>query len=396
MAARRARTAGWFIAFAALLFASCTRMPVAPRAEITVHGSVTDAEGDPVDALLHFHGDASLPSDIATAATDSAGAYSVALTEGFYEVDVAPLTDGFLRHRRRATLSRGHQRFDVVFSGYRVEGIVREPDGGTPAGAMVWARRNGSSYYDTEVAISGLDSNGGFAFVLPKGFYELAVLVGPFPTTRRNLSVESDTTVHLVLDGIRVEGTIRERGGLPMVEALVYTPGEPGFVYSQTDSIGRYAIYVTPGVHRFLVDPREAFLFPYLSGAVNVQAPATIDFDLSGVEWTGVIYESGTGAPVSGALVRVLVFGDEWDRGARCDTDASGAFRLIVQPGERYDLRVYRDPDRPPDLHLADIPAGADTSFILTLAPALQARALTPTPAPPAARDIPSPGSSAP
>jgi hypothetical protein len=100
----------------------------------------------------------------------------------------------------------------------------------------------------------------------------------------------------------------------------------------------------------------------------NVAGPATIDFDLSGVEWSGTVRSSATLLPLEGVWVRASLFADLFERSAFIKTNAAGEFGLVLEPQREYRLEFFGLDVT--DLTYPGILATADSTFDVLLDPA--------------------------
>lgn len=93
---------------------------------------------------------------------------------------------------------------------------------------------------------------------------------------------------------------------------------------------------------------------------MTIGSAQTLDFDLSGVEWTGTVRRSADSTAV--AYARVFALDQESYIGATALTDPLGAFRLIVRTGVTYQVSVGAATNH---YIIGDIASAADSTFDL-------------------------------
>lgn len=366
-AARRAALlAPW-----ALLAVSCTRMPTAPRYPVTVKGVVTGPGGEPIPgSLVAFRPGEPDLHDFDSAITDARGAYSVVLHSGTYWAEVEAPNRGFLAHNDRISVSVRHARVDFAFSGFRITGKVLDPSGVPLDSGWVTARL--PDFRSASIRLR----QGSYSLLVPGGTYGLSA--GPLDywsglpfTTWDSVAIAGDTTIDLRLDGIQVSGTVLGPDGAPMAGVRVepYARGSQGASRSQTGLDGGYRLYLPSGSYTFHFGPPYPFyIIPRIVGPQTIEAPVSIDCDLSGVEWTGTIRRSDTNQPVSGLIVLVELL-DDPDERAVISNGTQGEFRFVVEPNRRYDLKAYDSAVNVEVASLHGITATVDTTFELLVPP---------------------------
>ena len=376
-----------------LLFLSCTRMPTAPPAEITVTGNITGPDGTPMAAFLAFH-----PAGPGLKGTsvraDSLGSYSVRLVIGTYDIVVQPSVSGLLYHAQRVKFTRSSTRFDHWFSGYALNGMVRDPDGAVVDSGRVWIDILTPSPYTIG---STFLTHGSFSFLVSTGTYVLnAESNDPWSAVSRldfgPFWVGSDTTIAFDMSGTPVTGQVIGPTGTQL-RAAVSAEGDGYRARGLTDSEGRYRLWLHTGTYRLRASPYDSIhIVGRSTDPIQIQSPFTTDFDLAGVEWTGEVRWRASGLPVPGVGVTAFDAAEDflW---AGVQTGADGTFRLVVDPGHRYDLTAGHGGVQ--SIWIERLTAREDTSFVLMVDPD-PTRIGVPTPAPPAALGIPSPGPSVP
>ena len=356
----------------ALLAVSCTRMPTAPRYPVTVRGVVTGPSGEPIaGSFVAFRPGEPEVHDFDHAITDSRGSYSVLLHSGTYWADVEVPDRGYLTRYDRVSVSVRHARVDFAFSGCWVTGKVLDPSGVPLDSGWVTARLS-----DFRSASSRLQQ-GNYALFVPGGTY--GFIAGPADSwsgvpvhSWDSVPIASDTTIDLRLDGLQVSGTVLGPDGVPMAGVRVepYAQGSQRASKSQTNSEGAYRLYLPSGTYTFHFRPSYPFyIIPRIVGPQSIGTPISIDCDLSGVEWRGTIRRSDTNEPVSGCIVIAAMLDDPYGRVAAIASGAQGEFRFVMEPNQRYDLKVY---EPGVDVEVARVPgiaAAADTTFELLIPP---------------------------
>src|SRR6185295_14806658 len=136
------------------------------------------------------------------------------------------------------------------------------------------------------------------------------------------------------------------------------------YALALTDPSGNYALYLPSGDYDWSVTPGPSNSNTYrlFQSGPGISGPAVLDFDLSGVRWSGVVRMAPTNDPVSGARFYVnseFVYPD-----VVSTSDAAGHFDLILRPSSRYSLRVEAPGAFP--LTVGGVLAGNDSTFDLT------------------------------
>jgi hypothetical protein len=254
---------------------------------------------------------------------------------------------------------------------------VLDPDGGVLDSGWVAVNLPGVGHAFTYFR------GGAFSMLLPAGRYAFHVvdrnfLSGLPPLDLQSVPVTADTLITFRLGGIPVSGTVLGPDGLPMQDVRVQAE-QPGlYVETSTGADGRYRLYVTSDSYRiFFNPPYPFFIIPRVVGPVTITAPASIDCDLSGIQWTGTVRRSGSNDPVSGMTVAVDMLDDAYHRSAAIGTGSQGEFRLIVEPGRQYDLVAYDPNTYRIAASVPGVTATADTTFeiVIPSAPASSDRA---------------------
>jgi hypothetical protein len=333
---------------------------------ITVQGSISGPDGPLADAFITFFPrDPKITTRHESASVDSMGTYSLRLETGTYEVTIHP-PDRMLNHVERVTFTRSSTRYDHTFGGHDVTGSLRNPDGGVvdSGEVSVWLQ------YSSNRGATQTFHGGEYHFLLPTGVYSFIASpedywAGYPPAIADAVPVGSDTTIDLQSTGISVTGTVLDPDGVPR-EKVAVEAFRNGRIGTLTAADGRYRLWVLRGLTHFRFAPWDTdFVLPRIVGPIDIQANTTVDCDLGGVEWAGTVKWRATQAPASGVVVSAIVR-DESSRSATSRTDAAGAFRLVLEPDKRYDLRAYSGIR---EIRINGLAAHNDTTFAFLVDP---------------------------
>lgn len=378
--------AGWLLtllllAAVAASSISCSDIATKPLAPVEISGTIGDRNGAPLQgATVGFFETQSRPyilldgpsQPIAT--TDARGVYRITLPEGVYDVWIGGVADsGFLPVLvDQARLIPPRATLDYRYIGYRVSGRLLGPGGAALTAGDVKA------YGERLITRSALRS-GRYSLLLPAGTYALRAEPGFQYTGLPNVTypgvrVASDTTIDLSVDGYAVTGTVFGPEGTAMDGAAVQASTGLAFSHALADGNGQYLLYAPAGEYTFQVYPPPYARYIASRGfsSVLVTSPKTLDFDLSGVEWTGTVRNAVTLDPV--ASVDISVWGYEplthVTSSASTLTDAVGSFRLVLWPHFLYSMTLI--PTTPGfSLRFIDaVQAVRDSTLDLTVQPA--------------------------
>lgn len=341
---------------------SCSDMPTAPKEIITVSGQITDRDGPGIgQAYIYFY---SLdPRDIppnppviiaaprsttvdAGTVTDGNGRFTLQIPAGPYRVVIQPQS-GY----PQAVISRfepkpGHAEFNYRYTGVRVTGNVSGPEGAVLQNIQVGAHRWVPGVGTIEAYSSPIGST--YSLLIPPGTYELgatAIATFGIPIVEKTVTVSQDTTIDLAIDGLAVSGTVTGQNGLPLDRFRIEASTGPGgsiVTFSKPD--GTYLMYVPAGVYQFRVrhwDYEDGYIASRSFQPVPVNASAVVNFDLSGVEWTGTVRNAADSVAVANIWVSAAELESDFGAdGASCITDATGHFRLILARNTYYSVTV--------------------------------------------------------
>jgi Carboxypeptidase regulatory-like domain len=365
------RNSSWGAILLMFVALSCADLPTTPGDRIVVTGSILDRDGGGIEgARVAFFAATGpgLPGGYSSATTDAAGSYQAELVEGRYSVYID--ATGFIADRfPDIELSKARNRMDHRFTGVRISGVLTGPGGALLPNAegIVYGDHGSGSIRVT---------SGTYSVLLPPGTYDLYFRSGDntlgLPEIRLpQVSVASDTTIDVLLDGNLVTGVVLGPGGVPLVGATVAANSIRSTAHNRTLLNGGYSLRLPSGGYIFRVTPPSnlAFIASRGYGPFVINQPVTLDFDLSGVEWTGTVRRAIDATPVASASI----FASEEGASsyASAISDATGSFRLIVRPGALYRIRAIADQGRLAAPEFGVI-AGADSSFDIELKPAAQ------------------------
>lgn len=347
----------------------CDNIPVSPQHVVHYSGRVMDSKGRPIpEGRLLFNATTGLASRLPSndlAEVDSSGSFRVDLYPGTYHVNWVPPYFGHIYYDYEATdrtieVSAKQTTLDWIVDGVVVQGGMKDPSGAAVDSFGVYIL---DDRYDAFTSTR----SGHYELFLAPGTYTF-LAYGQYGSGIPSqsfgpISVQSDTTLDFQIEGFEITGTVRGPGSLPLVSAAVEARG-PNTAAAMSDGTGRYRMYLPPQDVRFLVRPAETWIFPQLTTSMAITSPTSMNFDLGGTEWTGIVTRSDTGAPFADARVYATAFADGLQREARATTDASGQFRLALETGLDFDLFAAMGSMRSARISRV---AGADTSFALEI-----------------------------
>lgn len=342
-------------------------MPVAPRANIEVTGVVQDRDGTPLNgAYVTFVVDpepSEPPYYHLRTQTASDGTFRGEVPEGPYRVWISPRFErGLPEVQVPFTVSPGSSRFEHRYSGVLVSGTATGPGGLPVAGFSLYAYRTDPFGFTSTQGVGGT-----YRILLQPGPYEFGASpgsgAGGLPSLGFQATIpEQDTTINLDFGGHEVRVQVTLFGvGIPSTYVTAYKPGVTNDV--ETDLQGEAVLYLPSGAYDFRVDTRTQGITGPDERSADIQGPATIPLDLSGVRWTGTVRRTADLGPVPHALVFVQEIGSE--RYGRTSTDASGTFEMIVRPGVLHNLWIQ--PGSGGNYTVNGIASSADSTFDLSI-----------------------------
>jgi len=285
------------------------RLGAAPRRPVRVHGRVTAGDQPVTDTRLFVVAEGgSILQGMKLATTDPQGAYEVTVDRpGAYSIGVQIDDDGGPGVEFPIDVPDADElRVDLALPLGGIEGIVYQPDGKPANSIPVSLDQDGAAVRLGDMSSEWSDADGRFRFEhLRPGEYTLrAGGGGPFGamggargatggaravTIASGVNVRADEVtggVELRLtDGGRVEGTVRDAAGQPVVGAAVFVRDSKGRLLSRlsttsTDAGGHYEYRsVPPG--EVTVSARSSDAAASDSAPTRVAAGETAQVDLT-------------------------------------------------------------------------------------------------------------------
>jgi len=272
--------------------------------------------------------------------------------DGKFEIDIA--VGSYILHIRapersgvpssiikRFEVSGVKPRFDFRYEGLEVTGAVTGPDGAPVTNATV-SFYNSDEYFHASARFDGTR----YTVYLPGGRYSVhaeppSYVSGIPDIIVPRFSIAADTTIDFFLTGHLVTGIVTGPDGSSLPYATVYVSGLNVSSGTNADAAGQYSLYAPTATYVPYAYPPMTRLdiFSRRFNSVAVAGPTTIDLAFTGITWSGVVREAGTGTPIPGALVRVV--GDDYYGylgKAQSTTDGTGAFKLYLASPQAYRL----------------------------------------------------------
>ncbi len=311
---------------------------------------------------------------ILIAKTGPDGTFAIDLGAGTYDLYIyAPDRSG-LRSRveRRFEVGRQKPRFDYRYAGLEVTGAVTGPDGAPVTNATV-TFFNYDEYYSASARFDGT----AYTAYLPAGRYSAHVeppsWVSGIPEIGvPQFPIAADTTINFFLTGHLVTGTVTGPDGSPLPYATIYVGGSNVSSGANADAVGHYSLYAPTSTYVPYAYPPATRLdiFSRRFSQVVVSGPTILDVAFTGITWSGVVRDAGTGTPIPGAVVRVVGYEYYGYLGnAQSTTDGTGAFMLYLASPQGYRLTASAPGYAP--LDPVDATAGSDSTFDVVLNPTL-------------------------
>jgi hypothetical protein len=354
----RAKLAAFALLVPLTLVLSCADMPTAPTPTVHLNGSILDKDGQPMGFIaLDFWAPGvrippyyTVPDSIPPGEpsfyrtiTRPDGTFDLWLPARNYDVEVIPW-DGSGYSRAwivSVPVVPEEPRWDYRYTWPRVTVRTIQPDGSVIANSRVVFSAWDPLPYSTTIARPDSD---GLKAVLPPGPFSLIVRPGgleagylEYYTT---LTVARDTTITVTAGGNTVNARVLGQNGDPLSGAGVYTQGgsESAVSISGTDGI---AVFHLPSAgYSFSVYPSETYIASRQFPTRSIMGPETFDLDVSGTAWSGTVRRAGDGAPLSGIRVATFARASNSSR-AYIESDAAGAFHLIVMKNVGHDIGLY-------------------------------------------------------
>ena len=217
------------------------------------------------------------------ATTDAQGTFRLRLPEGVWEVWIGgPADSGIMgQHAADVVLRLPSTSVDLHYLGYRVSGRLIGPGNATLNDGYLSIL---SKMNTTRVAVP----SGSYTLLVPPDTLSIWANPSPFgyeagiPQVRYDgIAVSSDTTMDLSLDGHLVSG----RGtfdGIPLYGGWVSASSPTAQAYSAFAADGTYRIYLPTREYVFTVYTGGRGDGTHVYPAILIDAPRTLNFDLSG------------------------------------------------------------------------------------------------------------------
>lgn len=369
---------------------SCADMPTAPSSMVTVTGQITDRDGPGIEQVYvmfisldprnhsSYDGPILLGAPRSTAldtytATDANGRFRIQLPTGPYRVYLQPLRGYPYTRLARFDVAPGHTELNYRFTGVRITGTVTGPGGLALPGGSVYAFQ--IDQYDGAGASSDLMS-GRYSLLVPPGTYRMSAEARATfgtPVVYREFTASRDTTIDVILEGTLVTGIVRGQNGAPLerirVQATSSPSDRPIYTYSLAD--GSYSMYLPSGTYAFHLEPWDAsarYIAERDYPPVSITAPTVLDFDMSGVEWSGTVKLAWDSTAVTNAgVVAVELRNEAGYNTASIAADGAGRFHLIVARNTYYSLYANVSSTN----LIGTFATDADTTFDLYVQPRL-------------------------
>lgn len=256
----------------------------------------------------------------ATATTTAAGRYTLTVSAAdtyLVEADA---------QRRLAAVPPDATGVDFIHPGlFTIAGAVRDARGQPVASA--WVRAVGAG---RDVGIS-TGADGRYSFRLAPGRYTVSVSHSAYvvPPARVVTVPPDQLNVDFAFPiGYRILGVVRNSAGQVVSYAEVRINGAAGALSDSTSSCGTYEFVVPAGTYTMTVQ-HSSYASPPVQTVTVPPERILLNFTLGELSSISGIVRDSNGNPVAGATVSASGDNDS-DYVA---TDATGAYRLRVQPG---------------------------------------------------------------
>lgn len=349
---------------------SCSDMPTAPHAVVTIEGSVRDRDGVAMmETYVYFTPEADpsgnfLPSTYVR--TDTDGAFKTALAEGSYAVGIdPPNSTGYPEGRvGKFTVDRSKPRFDYRFSGTKVSGSLTGPGG--PLLTRAYIQCSDAPYRTTASAVT---TGGHYSLFIPPGLYTFAVQPSdnysglPRLYTQAQIS-SADTTIDWDLSGFTVTATVT-LGSNPVAGTGVEAQSTTGAISAsgRTGPDGVAVLYLPAGDYYYYSYPPAQNIAGPEQGSISISGDTSIPIAFPATRWNATLRRVSDNSPIQGAGVSALEIGAT--RGASATTDPFGKFFLMVKPSVGYSVRIY--PNETGPFVLPYVSSTVDSTFDIVI-----------------------------
>jgi len=177
-----------------------------------------------------------------------------------------------------------------------------------------------------------------------------------------------------------VHGRVLNRGK-PVPNARVNASGADGWDWCATDTLGVCELLLPIGAYRFSVTPAERWFSPVDFPADSVVEPRSMDFEIDGVQWTGIVKMAGSGTPVDS--IEIIAYAQPErisSAGLYCSSGPGGRFHLVLRPGQSYELhlRDYRVGPVPGSNITAPSPRSRTEAWLPVTSPSMTGKVTAP------------------
>jgi carboxypeptidase family protein len=337
---------------------------------VTIKGSITGSEGTALPSMVAaaYTAKGTLQG---TAASDSRGQYVMTVPSGRYRVlaydpsgvyatEFGENADSFETSPIvNATADVSGVNFAMEKAGV-ISGTVRS--GGAPLSGMTVAAYNLAT--GTRRGFTHTATDGTYSLGVPPGQYKVAAYddSGAYAVSffQNQLAFPTATTLSLVsgqqvqgidfqlalaahLSGSVVDGDTNQT--LPAATVIVYTTdGAMAVATATTDAAGNFSLSVPPGTYKLVgADPTRVYAAGYVVDSISFASDPAIS--VAGAASVGALrillhragavsghVTDGSGVPLKG--ISVAAYNDDGSQRTVTQTDANGAYTLLLPPGE--------------------------------------------------------------
>jgi len=321
--------------------------------DAVISGVARDDQGTAISGVLVVAEDAATHAETASATTDGAGSYSLAVPAGTYDLKATPPDGSGLGGTAAYTgiEAAGDMALDVVFVPTELvtfSGRLLDRDGDPIPGQSVTLKREPFG----KTGITGDD--GDFSIMVPPGEYSLEVTSGFFyvppdvPTTYQlaaggTIDLTSDTSMDITLSEVYLTGTVQDSTGTPVPEVQLYIGGSTTFgtfsgtfaSFAVSDESGNFAVVVSPSTLAIEAMPPDASACTKASVNLGVLSDTSTTVTLGdAVTFSGTLTDRD-GDPVPNQTINL----NKADFSNSGNTTEEGTFSFKVVQGS-YSLEI--------------------------------------------------------
>ena len=319
---------------------------------LTLSGTVSGGSFPMANAVVSLH-DATSSSKVFEVATNAQGQYSFAVTEGTYNLVIAPPAgSGYASsvvNGVAVTFTSVVRDVVLVTTSKRLSGVITTFEGAPVANARLRA------YGPQDITVT-TDAEGRYSFELMPGYYRLIIYdinSSVIPNLNGNWYTESfvesvnlsvDTVINASLPQFHtIQGRVTDTNGAPVsgvgVNIVSSNYGGPSGALNAdltSDANGYFTAYAPAGTgYRAILNPPPAGSFVQTTVGFSVSGDLSRDFALQTKKRLSGVITTFEGAPVANARVRAYGPQD-----ITVSTDAAGRYELYLTPGS-YRLILY-------------------------------------------------------